>query len=277
MTDIEQRLSALLRDETPEPPMTLSAADIERLAQSSEGLVEGAADAAPDSIGPGRRFRRWGLPIAAAAVVLIAVGVTTAIVHQVNRSPEGAVPAATPASTFGRPQVPLLPTASSIPSSIPSGRNSPPAEPSGAVSSEPRKGGGVGAGTEATCATADLTMTVGSPQGAAGSSYTTVYLTNNGVNSCVLQGYPGVSLLDGSGAIVGQPAVRTGQLGQRILVSPGHRGAFTLRESLATQTGCDTPRPSTQLQVYPPDQKVPLRIPFSSSSCALYTTAVTAG
>lgn len=111
---------------------------------------------------------------------------------------------------------------------------------------------------------------------AAGSGYTTAFLTNASQQACTLQGFPGVSVLDPAGNIVGRPADRTGPAGQPIPVAPGLRAQFIVRTGVVPRAGCAAPRSSTQLQVYPPDQTVPLRIPFDTASCVLDVAAITA-
>jgi hypothetical protein len=75
---------------------------------------------------------------------------------------------------------------------------------------------------------------------------------------------------------VGQPATRDGSAGALVRLSPGQRAHFVVRVGTATRTGCDVPRPSSQIQVYPPGQRVALRIPFSTGSCAVSVQSVTA-
>ena len=128
----------------------------------------------------------------------------------------------------------------------------------------------------ASCATGNLRLTAGPTFNAAGSRYTTFYLTNNSRSTCTMQGFPGVSVLDAAGHMAGQPARWTGPAGQPTLVRPAQRAQFTLQNSVATQTGCLTPRPSTQIRVYPPNQRAALTIAFPTRSCTLYVSAVTA-
>lgn len=59
------------------------------------------------------------------------------------------------------------------------------------------------------CATAELTLSLGQPNGAAGSTYVTLTLTNVGASTCTVDGYPGVSYVSGSnGTQVGASAQR---------------------------------------------------------------------
>lgn len=117
----------------------------------------------------------------------------------------------------------------------------------------------------------------GSASGAAGSSYTVFTLTNTGTSPCSLQGFPGVALLDGSGAILGAPATRNGAPGPAIELAPGARGQFTVQVSDVTQPGCEGPGAvpqSAQIQVYPPNNTVAIRQDFSVATCAVSVTTV---
>lgn len=125
------------------------------------------------------------------------------------------------------------------------------------------------------CASSQLALAVGTTNGAAGSTYTTFFLTNSGQQACTLQGYPGVSVLDTGGSMVGQPADRSGPAGQPIAVAPGIRAQFVLTAGRVPRSGCAAPQSSAQIQVYPPDQTVPIVIQFATISCALQVTAIT--
>ncbi|MGZ4590291.1 MAG: DUF4232 domain-containing protein [Actinomycetes bacterium] len=236
MTDTERRLADLLHAGTPEPPRTLTAADIAGLAHSSVGQKQ-------------RRLSRWTVPVLAAAAAVLAVAIPLVITQQDDGSPK--TPAVQPSATHPAPSA-VTPT-----TPVPTSASAP-------------------AGRPATCASGQLRLTTGRTEGAAGSIYTTVYLTNTGAQPCSMRGFPGVALLDPAGRVVGRPASRDGAAGPAVRVAPGHRAQFTLRAGVATRTGCLTPRPSSQIQVYPPDQTTPLRAPLSTQSCALSVSSVTA-
>lgn len=158
---------------------------------------------------------------------------------------------------------------------------SPPATTSASPSPSPSPGPGPSTAIptqgapSGVCASSQLTLAVGTTNGAAGSTYTTFFLTNSGQQACTLQGYPGVSVLDAAGSMVGQPADRSGPAGQPIAVAPGIRAQFGLAAGRVPRPGCAAPQSSTQIQVYPPDQTVPIVIPFATMSCALQVTAIT--
>ncbi|MBV9870748.1 MAG: DUF4232 domain-containing protein, partial [Frankiaceae bacterium] len=56
------------------------------------------------------------------------------------------------------------------------------------------------------CQSGALSLSLGQSQGAAGSTYVPVVLTNTGAKTCTLRGYPGVSFVDASGTLLGKPA-----------------------------------------------------------------------
>ena len=222
MNDLERRLSDLLHTGTPEPERAITSNDIAELAM--------------DRHTPNRhRVQTWGVPLLAAASVLVAVAIPVAIFGHANSS--------------------VAPTSPSLPIPAPAPTSSP-------SSTTPLSGGAA-----PTCVSSQLSLTTGSEEGTAGSIYATFYLTNTTATPCSVRGFPGVSLLDGSGNIVGQPATQDGSAGPSVRLGPGQRAQFILRVGTATRTGCNVPRPSSQIQVYPPDQTVPLRIPFSTASC----------
>ena len=243
MNDLERRLSDLLHTGAPEPTRIITPGEIARLAQR----------------GPMPRTRltqRWGVPLLAAAAVLVAVAVPAVVIGLARNS-------ATPTSpSLGAP--PTAPTTASSPS------------PTGSHTSAPSPTTSIPAGAVATCLTSQLSLAAGPTNGAAGSLYTSFSFTNTGGKPCSVHGFPGVSLLNDAGAIVGQPATRDGSIGSLVRLGAGQRAQFILRVGTATRTGCNVPRPSSQIMVYPPEQSVPLRIPFTTGSCAVSVQSVTA-
>jgi Protein of unknown function (DUF4232) len=241
MNDLERRLSDLLHNGAPEPERTITPGEIARFAQHAPM--------------PHRRItQRWGVPLLAAAAVLVAVGVPAVVIGHTSKS-------ATPTSpSLGGPTP--APTTASSPS--PTGSGTSTTSPS------------ITAGAVATCLTGQLRLTAGPTNGAAGSLYTSFSFTNTTGASCSMRGFPSVSLLNDAGAIVGQPATRDDSAGSSVRLGPGQRAEFVIRVGTATRTGCNVPRPSSQIQVYPPGQRVALRIPFTAGSCAVSAQSVTA-
>jgi hypothetical protein len=243
MNDLERRLSDLLHTGAPEPTRIITPGEIARLAQR----------------GPmphPRLTQRWGVPLLAAAAVLVAVAVPAVVIGLAHNS-------ATPSSpSLGAPTT--APTTASSPS------------PTGSHTSAPSPTTSIPAGAVATCPTSQLSLAAGPTNGAAGSLYTSFSFTNTGGKPCSMHGFPGVSLLNDAGTIVGQPATRDGSTGSLVRLGAGQRAQFILRVGTATRTACNVPRPSSQIMVYPPEQSVPLRIPFTTGSCAVSVQSVTA-
>ncbi|NMM22231.1 MAG: DUF4232 domain-containing protein [Phycicoccus sp.] len=232
MNDFERHLTDLLHAGTPQPQRVITASEIAELAQEER---------APR----GRRSQRWGVPLMAAAAVLVAVAVPVFVIGHDNNSPAPTSPS------------------SSAPTSTPS--SSPTPTPTASDTT----------GSVATCLTSQLSLGSGPSGAAAGSTYTTFFFTNTAGTPCAVRGFPGVSLLNDAGSMVGQPATRDGSEAPTVRLAPGQRAQFTLRVSTATQTGCDLPRPSSQIQVYPPEQTVPLRKAFATGSCTISVQSLT--
>ena len=243
MNDLERRLSDLLHTGAPEPERIITPAEIAALA--------------PDSPTPnGHVIGRWGVPLLAAAAVLVAVAVPAVVIGHTSSS--------------GKPTSPTVGNPTPAPTIA-----SPPA-PTSSPTSSPSPTTGSTAGSLPTCLTSQLRLTPGLTNGAAGSLYTSFTFTNTAGTPCSMRGFPGVSLYDAAGAVVGQPATHDGSVGPSARLGAGQRAQFTIAVGTATRTGCTVPRPSSQIQVYPPEQTVPLRMPFITGSCSLAVQSVTA-
>lgn len=152
----------------------------------------------------------------------------------------------------------------------------PPASPTTALSPQaagtPASSGGAAAG----CTTADLRVSTGASEGAAGSVYLPVDFTNISAAACTLYGYPGVSLVAGSPlAQVGAAAVRTTATAPALVtLRPGQVANALLRvtQALNYPTATCSPTPTTYLRVYPPNQTAWVDVPFKATGCA--STAV---
>jgi hypothetical protein len=107
--------------------------------------------------------------------------------------------------------------------------------------------------TATTCRTADLTITLGNPNGAAGSVYYGLAFRNNGPSRCTLSGYPGVSFLDGSGKQIGLPSVRNRIAHSAVSVAPGGTAYSSLQVGNPDVWNCPVAMPQ-KVKVYPPNQ-----------------------
>ena len=156
-------------------------------------------------------------------------------------------------------------TTSSSSSSSSSGSSSTTA--GGSTTSSGGSGSTTTAGGRPACATSQLTASLGQAQGAAGHTFVPLVLTNHGSASCLIQGYPGVSLLDGGGAPIGTPATRAPGASAAVVLAPGAGTQATL----GTQNAGISPTPcwavSTSIKVYPPNQLASLTVAGAITVC----------
>jgi hypothetical protein len=122
------------------------------------------------------------------------------------------------------------------------------------------------------CASRDLKATVGIAQGAAGSVYQVIDLTNIGTSSCSLYGYPGVALAGGSPVTqIGAPASRSTASAPKLVSLAAGATANTLVQITEAEnypTSRCGPTPSTYLQIYPPNQTTPIYLAYKSMGCS---------
>jgi len=128
-------------------------------------------------------------------------------------------------------------------------------------------GGSTTAAPSNRCHTSQLTAALGPSQGAAGSTYVTLSLSNHSSSTCTVQGYPGVSLLDASGHQIGTPATRAAGPSGSIVLAPGGVATTTVHTLNAgiAPGGCWAP--STSVKVFPPDELDALTASGSITVC----------
>jgi hypothetical protein len=122
------------------------------------------------------------------------------------------------------------------------------------------------------CPTRSLHVKLGASQGTAGSVYTTIVFTNVSNATCTLYGYPGVSLTTGKPVtVIGKTAKENPATPRRVVTLQPQTSASALLRIVDAQnypaSQCD-PKTSTYLQVYPPNQTVPVRIKHQTLACA---------
>ncbi|MGA8993745.1 MAG: DUF4232 domain-containing protein [Nocardioidaceae bacterium] len=127
-----------------------------------------------------------------------------------------------------------------------------PASDDGATAASPRPA------AVPACGTGDLRVTLAGEEGAAGSTYLTIRLTNRSTDSCRTGGYGGVSLVTAAqGDPLGAPADRVAA-GQRrpLQLAPGESADATLRVTRAGNFSRARCRPAraSGLRIYPPNQ-----------------------
>jgi hypothetical protein len=115
---------------------------------------------------------------------------------------------------------------------------------------------------------------LGIGQGTAGTSYQVLVLTNNGSSACTLFGYPGVSFLDASGAIVGKPSSRDKGAVHTITLAANGGQANALSRLPDTgnfsPSAC-LPKTAKKIRVYPPGQTVALIVHDKTTLCSTST------
>ena len=129
----------------------------------------------------------------------------------------------------------------------------------------------------APCATAGLRVSRGAPSGAAGTIFYNIDFTNTSGTACVLEGYPGVSLVSAgssSGHQVGDDAKRT-------TTTPVHpvtlAGGQTAHAVLGVAEAGNFPAAKCHpvaahwLKVFPPNQRAAAYVSFTTQTCASTT------
>lgn len=168
----------------------------------------------------------------------------------------------------GKPSGPAATTTASAPTS---NTANPPAPSTKTSTGTPPTGTPKPRPVPSTCTVADLSVTVGAGEGAAGTFYRPLVFTNTGRRTCVIQGFPGVSFVAGAdGHQVGQPAVRNGPKGPAIRLVPGALAAATLGFTNlgAYEPAQCRPTPVRGLRVYPPHDTRAAFVPLATEACA---------
>jgi hypothetical protein len=121
------------------------------------------------------------------------------------------------------------------------------------------------------CTSMDLHGATGLSQGTAGSVYVVITFKNLDNVPCTLYGFPGVALAAGTPVTdIGQPSTESPTTSRELVtLQPGGYANATLQIADAgnfPSSAC-TQVKSTWLAVIPPNQRVPLYIPFNSVAC----------
>jgi hypothetical protein len=151
------------------------------------------------------------------------------------------------------------PTSTSTGSSAPSSSSASSASPAG----------------PARCTIDDLKVTLGPAEGAAGSTFLPVRLTNSSSRPGRTGGFGGVSLvISPRSEPVGAPADRVQQgTAKPIVLKPGGRAEATLRitEAGSFSAAKCRPTPTQGLRVYPPNETHAAYVPHRATACASKT------
>ncbi|WP_405935414.1 DUF4232 domain-containing protein [Streptomyces sp. NBC_00726] len=191
--------------------------------------------------------RRLLVPVAMMSFALVAAGCNDDGSASASPSPAAHAGTTGPAQTSPQPSGP----ASSPPATTPSS----PAAPSDSGASS-----GSDAAGPARCTAEGLGMSVKQGDGGAGQVYYELMFVNKSGHSCTLNGFPGVSLIQRDGAVIGAPAERDGAShGATVLAAGGtaHVVLHTLNQGIA-DGGCW--KRGDYLRVYPPGSKEALTL-----------------
>ena len=122
------------------------------------------------------------------------------------------------------------------------------------------------------CATSGLVVWLDTQgNGAAGSVYYELMLTNLSGHACTLAGYPGVSAVDLTGRRLGSPASRNAAHTSRtVTLANGASAKAVLRIVDVANYPASRCRPVTAagLRVYPPNQAAAKVVPFPFRACS---------
>jgi Domain of unknown function (DUF4232) len=148
---------------------------------------------------------------------------------------------------------------------------SPTQSPAGGSTPTPTPASPTVPGAAPGCLTRYLNGTTGLSQGTAGSVYVNIEFKNLDNVACTLYGFPGVALAAGTPVTdIGKPSVESkASSRQLVTLQPGGYAYATLQIVDAGNfpaAECKI-KNSTWLEVIPPNQQVPLNIPFKSQAC----------
>jgi Protein of unknown function (DUF4232) len=155
--------------------------------------------------------------------------------------------------------------------------SSAPATPAGATTPTTAPASQVPAGP-GTCLASNLKGALGTSQGAAGTIYTDLVLTNTSAASCTLYGYPGVSFVTGAGGSeIGAPANRNSiSPVTTVTLAPGGQAnvLIALTDVGVYPASQCNPVAVSWLRVYPPGDYGSLYVPYSTQTCGLSSKVV---
>jgi Protein of unknown function (DUF4232) len=129
-------------------------------------------------------------------------------------------------------------------------------------------------GPVANCLTRALKVSLGPPNGAAGTTFYPLQFVNTGKTSCILRGYPGVSAVTSSGKQIGNAASRVSSKFATVTLAPGKQQNATIG---IVDTGNFSPAtcaPVTAagLKIFPPNQSKSVTLKKTFSTCSSTTT-----
>ncbi|WP_436531339.1 DUF4232 domain-containing protein [Actinoplanes sp. HUAS TT8] len=173
------------------------------------------------------------------------------------------------------------PTAAPAPSAAPTSASATPAggpdtatPTAGAptTATSPATGSGAGKPVDSRCHTADLKLTIGEGDGAAGTVYAPLIFTNTSDRTCTLYGYPGVSWVTGNnGTQVNDPFKRSEQRKKAtVTIKPGGTANAVLQQAnvgVFDKAECK-PESIRGLRIYPPDETSSVFVSLPGQACS---------
>lgn len=121
------------------------------------------------------------------------------------------------------------------------------------------------------CTDAELDVTLGQVNGAAGSTELTLIFTNTGSHTCTLDGFPGVSYVSGpDGTEVGAAATGNGS-GSAVSLVPGSTGTAVVRATNVENYPADHCGITdvAGLRVYPPNAYDGVFLAYPTQGCSM--------
>ncbi|WP_158575847.1 DUF4232 domain-containing protein [Streptomyces corynorhini] len=219
----------------------------------------------------GRRVWRVGAVALSATVLAVA---TAACGAGGGTSGDGAAAGSdSPSSASGAsPTTPADPTTATSPAAG-GGSRSPSAASEPAAQSA---SGGTRTAAASRCTADQLGISLSAPDVGAGNIRYDLRLVNKASGACTLQGFPGVSLLAGDGATIGQPATREGgQLGA-VRLAAGGTAQTTLHTLNKGIKGSSCWAAPSLIKIYPPGSKDAMTLSSSKPVVCGDTFTVTA-
>lgn len=119
------------------------------------------------------------------------------------------------------------------------------------------------------CQVGNMHLSIGQVTGGAGSLSYPIQFTNTGTHSCVLRGYPGVSILDLKHRQIGEPATRNPHSVPNVSVHAGQTVYATLRTNNRDVAMACRPT-SAYIRVYPPASFRSTLIPYRLRICGSF-------
>ena len=142
----------------------------------------------------------------------------------------------------------------------------------GTVSASASAASSTAAARLANCSTSQLRVWMGLPsEGAMGTSYTEMELSNIGTTTCRIYGFPGVSALNSNLTQLGSPAGWERAVQPRtVVLTPGATSHYLLGWSSAYNYPASVCHPvaATWLRIYPPNNTAAELLPFAGEACS---------